>query len=122
MEYQPVDPAAIVREAGLPIYQSKGWLKFLGILSIIQGIMIAMTILGIIIAWLPIWIGVVLYQTATTIESAHVSGSKEMLQQALGKLRLYFTIQGILTLLGLVAGALAMTMGVLGAILEAVSS
>ena len=119
MEYQPVDPTALIREASLPVFQSKGWLKFLGILSIIQGIMLALSLIGIIIAWLPIWIGVILYQSATTIESAHVSGDKEMLRRALDKLKLYFTIQGIMTLIGLVIGAMAMTMGVFGAILEA---
>lgn len=120
MENQSIDPAATIREVGFPIYQSKGWLKFLGILSIIQGIMVALTIIGIIIAWLPIWIGVVLYQSATTVEAAHVSGDKLMLFRALDKLKLYFTIQGIMTLIGIVVGALAMMMGVLGAIIEVI--
>lgn len=118
MEAPALDPTAVIREASLPIFQSKGWLKLLGVLSIIQGIMAALTLVGIVIAWLPIWIGVVLYQSATTIESAHVSGDKEMLRRALDKLKLYFTIQGILTLIGLIAAAMAMMFGVLGAIFE----
>jgi hypothetical protein len=121
METQSVDPAVTVRELGLPIYQSKGWLKFLGVLSVLQGVMIALSIIGIIIAWLPIWIGVVLYQSATTIETAHVTGNQEMLRRALEKLKLYFTIQGIMTLIGIIIGAMALTMGVLGAIIDAVS-
>jgi hypothetical protein len=118
VENQTADPAATIREVGLPIYQSKWWLKFLGILSIIQGIMIALSIVGIIIAWLPIWIGVILYQSATTVELAYTSGDKLTLFRALDKLKLYFTIQGIMTLIGIIVGAMALTMGVLGAIIE----
>ena len=118
MEMQPPDPGNAVRELGLPLYQSKGWLKFLGILSILQGILAAVTIFGIIVAWLPIWIGVLLYQSASAIETAHVTGNQTMLTQALSKLKLYFTIQGIMTLIGLIIGAMAMSLGVLGAIVE----
>ena len=62
MEMNAANPATTVREVGLPIYQSKGWLKFLGVLSILQGIMAAITLVGLVIAWLPIWIGVVLHR------------------------------------------------------------
>lgn len=121
MEMHAADPAATIREVGLPIYQSKGWLKFLGVLSILQGVMAAITIFGLIVAWLPIWIGVVLYQSANSIEAAHVSGNKDHLYHALGKLKLYFTIQGIMTLIMLAMGAFGMFLGglgMLGALLE----
>jgi len=32
-----------------------GWIKFLGIAAIILGGLYALTIVGIIIAWMPIW-------------------------------------------------------------------
>lgn len=121
MEMNAANPATTIREVGLPIYQSKGWLKFLGVLSILQGIMAAITLVGLIIAWLPIWIGVVLYQSANSIEAAHVSGNKAHLVQALGKLKLYFTIQGIMTLIMLafmVFSVFISGLGMLGALLE----
>jgi uncharacterized membrane protein len=62
----------------------------------------------------------VLYQSATTVEAAHLSGDRHTLYRALDKLKLYFTIQGIMTLIGIIVAALAMTMGVLGAIIEAI--
>ncbi|NIW79677.1 MAG: hypothetical protein GWN16_09545, partial [Calditrichae bacterium] len=53
-------------QAVLQLKRSAGtmsaWLKFLGIVSIISGAVVAITIVGIIIAWLPIWLGVLLFQ------------------------------------------------------------
>ncbi len=124
MEMQAGDPTATVRELGLPIYQSKSWLKFLGILSVVQGIVAACTIVGIIVAWLPIWVGVVLYQAASAIEKAHLTGEKTPFLEATGKLKLYFTIQGVFTLIALIIGIgsifVGLGLGVLGAVLEGV--
>ena len=44
-----------------PLYEARGWMKFLGIVMVIAGIFTAITIVGIIIAWLPIWLGVLLF-------------------------------------------------------------
>ena len=37
-----------------PLYRAKGWLKFVGVLSIIQGVLSILSIWGILICWLPI--------------------------------------------------------------------
>ena len=36
-----------------PLASGKGWMKFVGIMFIIQGAITAITIVGIVIAWLP---------------------------------------------------------------------
>ena len=123
MEAGTQDNTAAIREVSLPIYQTKGWLRLLGVLSIISGVMSAMSIVGILFAWLPIWVGVLLLQSASSIERAHVTGSKEVLFDSLGKLKMYFMIQGVTTLIGLIFGAIALFMvffmGLLGVIMEA---
>ena len=75
-----------------------GWLKFLGIINIIQGaIAIISTFgIGIIIAWLPIWLGVLLLQAGSRITAARFSNNQEELITMMDKLRLYFIIQGVL--------------------------
>ena len=93
----------VVREVSLPLFSSKGWIKFLGILMIIYGVIAAMTIVGIIFAWLPIWLGVLLNQTANRIEQAHYSGDSVAMIKAQNSLSTYFTIYGVLALLGIVA-------------------
>ncbi len=110
-------PGNVVRELSLPIYQCKGWLKLIGVLSILSGILTAVTLVGIVIAWLPIWTGVLLLQAASAVEKSQVSGEKQILFHSLSKLKIYFIITGILQAIGLIVAGIAMSMGMLGAIL-----
>jgi hypothetical protein len=73
-----------------------GWLKFLGIVNIISGAVTALSIWGIIIAWLPIWLGVLLFQASNRISSSRYTQNRAELVTMMDKLRLYFLIQGIL--------------------------
>ena len=122
MEQPTQDQAYLIREVGMPLYQSKGWLKLLGILSIVQGILAAITIFGIIFAWLPIWLGVLLYQASTTVERAEMNGDKRTFIETMSKLKLYFTIQGVFTLISIVIAIFSFifvfSFGIIGTILE----
>jgi len=71
-------------------------------MAIIGGIIAAFTIVGIIICWLPIWMGVLLFKAGNAIEEAQYTGSREKLEFSLGQLKTYFTINGVLTLIGLI--------------------
>jgi hypothetical protein len=82
---------------------SAGWMKFLGVISILQGILMIFTIWGIIIAWLPIWLGVILFRAANEAEMAS-AGLSAHLEAYLRRLNKYFLIQGILMLLMIVVG------------------
>ena len=84
-----------------PLASGKGWMKFVGIMFIIQGALTALTIVGILIAWLPIWIGVLLAQSAGALERAQLSGDAYAVKEALSKLRTYFVIQGVLFLVSI---------------------
>lgn len=85
-----------------------GWLKFLGVMSIISGVMIALSIVGILIAWLPIWLGVLLFQAGNQITEARVSRNFYHLVEMMRKFKMYFMIQGILILISLVLGIIGM--------------
>ena len=91
-----------VRQLSMPIYEARGWLKFLGILSIISGVGSALSIVGIIFAWLPIWMGVLMLQAGSSIESAGQLGDKFSFLRSLGSLKTYFVLQGVLALVGIV--------------------
>ena len=110
----------LVREVSGPLYQARFWMKLSGVLMIIYGGLTALTIIGIIFAWLPIWLGLLLYQAASSAELARTSGEVEALTQSVDKLRLYFTIMGIIMLVGVVLtvgvvmiGGLAMMAGMM---------
>jgi hypothetical protein len=94
----------IVKEVSYPLFSSKGWIKFLGILMLVYGIFMAISIVGIIIAWLPIWLGVLLLQTGSRLEQAQLIGNKEMMIKAQNSLSTYFTVYGVLALIGLIIG------------------
>ncbi|MCK4569508.1 MAG: hypothetical protein KAT76_04405 [Bacteroidales bacterium] len=102
MEQTNDDQAKLIKEVSIPIYQARGWMKFLGVLMIIGGVFYALTIVGIIIAWLPIWMGVILYKAGSSSEQAYFNGDKYSLLKSLSQLKLYFTIMGIMTLIGIV--------------------
>ncbi|MGP1345926.1 MAG: DUF5362 family protein [Phycisphaerales bacterium] len=55
------------------LVDTSGWLKFIGVLAIINGVLTALTIFGIVIAWLPIWIGVLLYKAGSSFFIARES-------------------------------------------------
>ena len=101
------EDSRLIQELSAPIYQTRGWLKFLGVLSIIAGVGQALSIVGIIFAWLPIWMGVLMFQAGSSIDSAGQFGDKFAFLRSMGNLKTYFVLQGVLTLIGITA-ALAM--------------
>ncbi len=114
MESNVPATAELVRSIGAPIFQGRGWLKFLGVLMIAYGVITALTIIGILFAWLPIWQGVLLYQAASLAEQSSVSGEPALLTASLGKLKVYFMIMGVLTLIGICMMVLFLSLGLLG--------
>lgn len=93
----------LIRELSFPLFNAKGWMKLLGILAIIYGVLMIFTIWGIIICWLPIWMGVLLFRAGNSIERARMSGEQSDLNYTLNSLKTFFTIQGVLALIGLIA-------------------
>ena len=116
------DEQQLVREVRAPLFAAKGWMKFLGVLMIIYGVLIALSVVGIIICWLPIWIGILLFQAATAVESTQASGSKMELYGAMSKLKTYFTIYGVLALIGIVVSIIALFTGVLASLIPFMSN
>ncbi len=99
------DPRTLTKEIGMPLFNSKGWMKLIGVLAIIQGALVALSIVGILIAWLPIWMGALLLQSANNAERAIQTGDSATLNLSLRKLQTYFTITGVLTLISLIVVA-----------------
>jgi len=116
MEMNAPTNADLVRSIGAPIFEGRGWLKFLGVLMIIYGVITALTIVGILFAWLPIWQGVLLFQAGSLAEQSGLSGDAAPLTASLGKLKVYFMIMGIMALLGIAVTILLLSLGLLGAL------
>ena len=104
------DRSALVRDLSLPLASGKGWVKFVGIINIIVGAFYALSIIGLIFAWIPIWMGVLLVQSGSAIERAQMAGDEAALRMALDKLRVYFIIQGVLFIISLALMVLGFVM------------
>jgi hypothetical protein len=76
-----------------------GWMKFMGIMSIIGGCLQALTIFGLVIAWLPIWMGVVLTKAGSKAGEYADKGDFASLEGMTGQLKTYFTISGVLIII-----------------------
>lgn len=103
-----------IQSLALPLFESKGWIRLLGVLAIVYGVLVALTLVGIIIAWLPIWMGVLLYRASTSVEQAFREGDEAALVECFVKLKTFFTIQGVLALIGLVVAGIVIVFSFMG--------
>ncbi len=92
----------VIQQVSAPLYSSKGWMKFIGILLIIGGVLYALSIVGIIFAWIPIWLGILVTGAANKLDMAYKTGDKFSFIEAQKKIGLYFTIYGVLLLIFLI--------------------
>lgn len=114
---QDMNPSSAVKDISLPLYNAKFWMKLLGVVMIISGVLQALTIVGIIFAWLPIWIGVVLFQSASAIQVAYEQGEQDAAIRALDKLKVYFIINGVMMLLMILLVVVVVMFGGMAAIM-----
>ncbi|WP_298635653.1 DUF5362 family protein [uncultured Umboniibacter sp.] len=104
-----------------PLYSARGWLKFIGVMFIINGVLTALSVVGIIFAWVPIWLGILLFQIAGASEQAYLTQSEGEFLKSQTKLKTYFTITGVLMLIGLVFMFLFLGLGGIAAISQLAS-
>lgn len=107
----------------------------MGILFLLHGVLMALSFVGTILSslpiwlglplslagiipcWLPIWLGLTLVSAAKNIRAAADFNDQKFLRLALDKIGLFFKINGVLIVIGLVVGILAgvaVVLGVLG--------
>ena len=77
------------------------WLKLLGVITILSAVPAAITVIGLVVAWLPILLGVLLVQAGIAAQR----GSDFELLRLVEKLKTYFLIQGVLVIVVVVVGA-----------------
>lgn len=94
-----------------PLYRGKFWMQLVGVMLIISGVLTALSIVGILICWIPIWAGISLMQAAGSIEQAYITGDAAVAELAMRRLKTYFTIFGVLTLVYILIGVIGMMFG-----------
>jgi len=102
-----------VRRVSMPLAAAASWMKFLAVLTIAGAVLsVIASLWSLLFVWLPIWSSVLLYRAATRVASASSSGNEAELVEALDRLRLYFLISGVVTLIALVLVVVGMFAGV----------
>ena len=114
----PATNNPVVANVMRPLHDAAGWMKLIGTLAIIYGVLIALTIIGLIIAWLPIWLGVLLNRAANEAQAAARAGDETQAIAATRNLGTIFKVQGVIVLIGLILWGI----GILLIILAVVSS
>ena len=85
-----------------PLYAVKGWITFLGVMFIIYGAFQCLSIIGAVIGWIPIWIGIKLNRTADLITQSRESSNDSIAMAATEELGSALKILGIFCLVSLI--------------------
>ncbi len=80
-----------------PLSYAAGWIKLLGVIQIIHGVLSCLTIVGIVVGWLPIWIGILLCKAADNLRSGNI----HVVREGSSQLATVFKIVGIFSLVAL---------------------
>ena len=86
-----------------PLASSAGWIKFLGVLLIIMGVLNILSVAGIIFGVLSLIMGLMLTKGAGFIREAAKTGDPRAMKDGLTKIGSYFKMSGILVLIMLLA-------------------
>ncbi len=95
------EPDARTRARGMA-----GWMKFLGVVNIVAGALNALSIVGILWAWLPIWLGIILVQAGSRACEYVERGDAAALAALMGRLKTYFVVNGVLIIVALALSVL----------------
>jgi len=85
-----------------PLFEVRGWIRFLAWASIVGGVLQCLSIVGILIGWVPIWIGVLLLRTAEGVEQGTYARDGGRLREGMAQLATAVRVQTVLVVLGVV--------------------
>ncbi len=91
----------VVRGISQSLADGAGWMKFLGVLSILGGVSQVLSVVGLISGGLQIWMGILLFQAASSAEQARATGDAYALSSALSNVKTFFMLNGIFALIGI---------------------
>jgi hypothetical protein len=96
-----------------PLSDAAGWMKLIGTLAIIWGVILALSIVGLIVAWLPIWMGILLRRAADESVVANRTGHEANAVAATASLHTIFKVQGVILLVMLVLWTVGIVLGII---------
>lgn len=64
-----------------PLLDVAGWSRFLGITLIVIGAFYCLTIIGAIVGWVPIWLGILMLKSGDNLRNGTIDASHQGIQQ-----------------------------------------
>jgi hypothetical protein len=91
----------LVKRLASVLAASSVWMKLFALVMILEAVGITFSTFGVglILAWIPLWLGILLWTSANRASAALASGSERDLQECLDRLRFYFKLNGILIII-----------------------
>lgn len=105
------EAADLTRDLATILSSRAGWIKFAAVMSIISGVVFCLSLLGALVGWIPIWMGVVLFKVAGAAEKAAYFGRRDDLEEVLNRVGGFFKLNGIFIIASV--GGLALLYGVI---------
>ncbi len=102
------DNSRLLKDLASPLFKAQRWIKLFGWMMIGNGVLSIFTGWGILICWLPIWMGVLLLKAGKSIDLAGRNGDRSQFVLAQEKLKVFFTVNGILLLVSIVVTTIMM--------------
>jgi hypothetical protein len=106
VEVPDADRRSLVSELSRPLWQAAGWMKFLAILMLIGAVLDCFkSWWALAVMWFPIWSALLLSSSARAAVVAYHSGDEQALRTALARIRTYFKLTGMVTLILILVAA-----------------
>ena len=102
-----------------PLHRARKWMKFLAVLLFVAGALNALSVIGLLVAWIPVLIGVLLWQAASALTDGHPTADVDRLRRSTEKLRHVFMTYAVLAVVALIGFGLLLGLGLVAAIVEA---
>jgi len=78
-----------------PLYQSLFWVRLFAACLIFYGALITVTGIGVLVAWIPIWIGILLLLAAKAISLAYKENDEQAFMRFMSRMKTIFTLLGL---------------------------
>lgn len=105
----------LVRQVAAPLVGARTWMNVYGYLMLITGVLSFWTLIGLLNAWL----GYLVIRAAQLAGEAYATGRRATLLEAQNNLKTFFTVNGVLIVIGLVVALVTICLSLLFPVLFA---
>lgn len=100
------------------LYKQMGWLKFIGIVNLVLGIVLSLPILSLVVTWVMIWVGLMAISAANQFKQGYEEHDKYFAMKGMEELSKLVRVVSILSVVSLGLGLLLLIIAALALVLS----